>query len=767
MHERVNEWYGAPLSYAAGTAAGWTRLTVAAGAVEPRRSRAVVPAWAEEGVWEDALITPTAAEIGQTSRVFSSRTGGVEGIVNPHADTRGRVRVSGTGVNLHGVAPEAVGTLHVSRCRDGVRIDLPLESARAVYGLGEKTGGLNKIGRTWTMWNSDDPEHIPDKDPLYQSIPVAYLFDPDGTTTIFVDCTATVYYDVGESDPTRLIVEAYDACIDVYIRRDPSLPDAVRAYTELTGRMPIPPEWALGFQQCRYSYFPDTRVIEIAERMRHERVPCDVIYLDIHYMDQYRVFTWDSVRFPDPAAMIAKLHDLGFRVVTIVDPGVKADVGYGVYRSGLAAGHYLRQPDGSVYTGAVWPGDATYPDFTDADARDWWADSHTALFDPGVDGVWNDMNEPADFSGDPVFRPAFTVPDTLIARNDGTPVDLGRVHNAYGLCMNVATRAAFDRLRPQSRGFVLTRAGYAGIQRYAAVWTGDNHSWWEHIGMMVPMLLNLGISGVAFCGGDAGGFQANADAELFSRFVAAACLTPFFRAHTAIDTIDHEPWSFGDQTLAQIRGFIELRYRFLPYLYSLFEQATRTGAPVMRPLVWEFPDDPELIDRADSFLVGGSLLVAPVRERGVRERSVYLPDGLWYDLHTGTAIAGPTAIVAAAPLDRLPVFVRGGSIIVMESARQSTAFDGDGVLRLLVAPDREGRAAGELYCDAGEGHDHRDGSLWRARIEWSDGTLSVTTIDGDPAFARWKRVALHPIAGGVDGAPVAQADLQHRTELAG
>ncbi len=768
MHRRSDSWTAPQEPKFHRSSDGWIRITTRISdapdglgnpggphqSIQRHRSWALDPAASASRLWDEIPADSIDARPvhRRVTRVFSAAHGsGIQ--ANPHADTRGIVPVE-----IDALAFRSPVEIEVSRSSEGHHVSFSLPPDGKIYGLGEKTGGLDKRGRSWTFWNSDEPDHVPERDPLYQSIPVAYIFTPEGTRTIFVDSPATVYLDAGESEPEQLQIEVYDGACSVYVRDDRTLPAAVRAYTELTGRMPMPPEWALGFQQCRYSYFPESRVVEVAKRFRKEEIPCDVVYLDIHYMDGYRVFTWDSSRFPDPEAMAESLHELGFHLVTIVDPGVKVDPEYDLYRDGMAMNAFLSDATGVPYEGVVWPGDTVYPDFTDPVTREWWAKNHRELLARGVDGIWNDMNEPSDFSGDSDYRPTLTVPDDLLAGNEGRLEAFGRLHNAYANGMNEATRSAFSQLRPNERGFVLTRAGYAGIQRYAAIWTGDNHSWWEHVGMMIPMFTNLGLSGVAFVGGDAGGFQMNASPELYARWIAASCLTPFFRAHSELDSIDHEPWSFGVRVAEVARTFIGLRYRLLPYLYSLFEQASATGAPVMRPLVYEFPEDDRVHNRSDAFLVGSALLVAPVRERGVQERSVYLPAGLWYDFWTGTRILadGGTTVAADAPLERMPLYLRGGSVIPFEGLRQHTGEAGDGILRLLVAPDGSGRAEGTIYADEGEGFGYRDGAYWRAAVCFERGMLTVTVLHGDGAPAlRWSRVEVVVVRDAAEGPPVA------------
>jgi alpha-glucosidase len=777
----------------------------------PRRSWALDPVPAARRSWRACDVDEPTRFSEKRTRRYHAGNMGVEGNVNPHEDTRGIVEVAVTGERFdlpmsgrHGGSVDGelgrtgglgtarepgtrgergasgeLGTagerrdigelgaapvldeLEVSRTRDGFLLSLPLGDGARAYGLGEKTGGLDKAGRSWVFWNTDEPWHTGNKDPLYQSIPVVYLVGANGVSTIFVDSTATIWFDIGEGDAERLQIEVFDTETALYLRHDPALPAAVAAYTGLTGRTPLPPEWALGFQQCRYSYFPDSRVLEVADRMREVGVPCDVIYLDIHYMDGYRVFTWDPARFPEPEVMIKRLHEQGFRLVTIVDPGVKHDPEYSVFTDGLEGAMYLEDPGKGPYVGSVWPGDAVFPDFTQTKVQEWWAEHHEPLFAAGVDGIWNDMNDPADFTGPDEYRPEFTVPDRLIAKNDGDEGSMARLHNAYANGMNRATRKALERYRGEERGFVLTRGGYAGVQRDAAVWTGDNHSWWEHISLAQPMLMNLGLSGVAFTGGDVGGFQQNASGELYARWIAAASLMPFFRAHSALDTIDHEPWSFGERVLSVAKRYVGLRYRLLPYLYTLFEEASRTGAPVMRPLVWEFPDDPRVVRRSDSYMVGSALLVAPIAQEGVQERSVYVPAGIWYDLWSGeryeirsgaardggTAPGGGRVVAVDTPLDRLPIFVRGGSIVPYEALRQHTGEKGDGTLRLLVAPDARGRAAGHVYGDAGKGYGYQHGESWRATLAWHDEALSVES-DGSMEWTRWNEIETFVIGPG-------------------
>jgi len=576
------------------------------------------------------------------------------------------------------------------------------------FGLGEKTGFLNKRGRRYVMWNTDEPLHTPDRDPLYKSIPFLIGFDFNRAYGLFLDSTARSEFDLGHDDPERLKITAYDSQLDLYIIGGRTISDIVRLYTTLTGRMEMPPIWSLGFQQCRFSYYPEDRVLELAETFREKQIPCDVIYLDIDYMDGYRVFTWDENRFPDPEGMISRLREQGFRVVTIVDPGVKKDSDYPVYVEGMEKGCFCKFPDGSVYHGEVWPGPVAFPDFSKKDTRSWWGLLHSALLDAGVSGIWNDMNEPSDFSPRNPDRTLMTVPDDLLMDFDGKPRPFSKCHNAYGLLMCMATREGFRMLKPDERPFILTRSAYAGIQRYAAVWTGDNHSWWEHLAASIPMHLNLGLSGIPFAGADVGGFQGECGPELFARWIQLGTFTPFFRVHSDKNTRSQEPWSFGPEIERIAKKAIRLRYELLPYIYSEFRQACETGLPVMRPLILDFQDDPNVCCINDQFMFGCAIMAAPVIQPGQRKRMVYLPRGGWYDFYTKERLEGGRYIIADAPLDRIPLFVREGSIIPMAESAGSTMFMDFSDLRIEVYAGPEGSFS--LYEDDGTTTDYLKGS---------------------------------------------------------
>ncbi|GIO35647.1 hypothetical protein J41TS12_05080 [Paenibacillus antibioticophila] len=559
------------------------------------------------------------------------------------------------------------GSYKMSRSGSRMQCRTAMPEDAAVYGLGETTGFLNKRGEKYTMWNSDifDP-HVPDTESLYQSIPVLIQHSKSGTFGVFIDEPGKLVVDMRE-DRDQVMLETFHGKMDLYILPGPGIKEVVAAYARLTGVMELPPLWSLGYQQSRFSYMNQEEVLGLAAAFREKRIPCDVIYLDIHYMDEYKIFTFDPVRFPNPKQMIAELKTMGFRIVPVVDPGVKIDAGYSVYEQGSAEGYFCRKPDGELFTGDVWPGASVFPDFTEETTRQWWGRLHQFYVEHGISGIWNDMNEPSVFNS-----PSKTLDPDVVHRNGGQEKPHEELHNLYGLLMCEATRNGLARLLDGERPFVLTRAGYAGIQRYAAVWTGDNRSYWEHMEMFMAMGMNLGLSGVAFCGADIGGFMHHTSGELLARWTQLGAFTPFFRNHSAIETRNQEPWHFGEEIEAICRKYIELRYRLLPYIYSLFRASTQDGLPIMSPLVLHHPLDQRVKNLSDQYLFGTHLLVAPICRPGREHRVVYLPEGVWFDYWTGERHAGGQNVVAYAPLDTLPLYVKSGAVLPMIPGSQHT-----------------------------------------------------------------------------------------------
>ncbi|MFN3596243.1 MAG: glycoside hydrolase family 31 protein [Rubricoccaceae bacterium] len=631
------------------------------------------------------------------------------------ANAAGRVLLAETA----GAAWHAEGT--------AVAHALALEPHDRLLGLGDKALAVDRRGHRLSMWNTDAFKYGRGTDPLYKSVPFVLRLAEDGAALgLFYDNTFRSTFDLGHEDPDALRYQAEDGALDLYLLAAETPLGVVQQMARLTGRTPMLPRWALGYHQCRYSYLDEAEVRDVAREFRARRIPCDALYFDIHYMDGFRVFTWDRQAFPDPEALLAELHADGFRSVVIIDPGVKADdPGYAVFRDGLARDAYARYPSGELALGHVWPGLCAFPDYTRADVRAWWGSLHRGLLEQGVDGIWNDMNEPAVFEVPHVEgsmtgeEHAGTLPDDVRFAMEGRGGSHREAHNVYGMQMQRATHEGLRALAPARRPFTITRAAYAGSQRFGTSWTGDNSATWDHLRLAIQTCLSLGVSGMPFSGADVGGFVGTPDGELLARWTQVGALTPLFRNHSAIDTPRQEPWLFGEEIERVCREAIELRYRLLPYLYTALEAAAREGLPILRPLALVHPED-ETIRRTSplGFYVGPDLLAHPVVEPGQTNREVYLPasEGGWYDFASGHHYEGRQTVWIETPLDLLPLYVRGGSVLPIGPVVQSTAEVPAEPLELHVYP-APGTFASTLYDDAGDGYEYAAGGFWRARFE--------------------------------------------------
>lgn len=539
--------------------------------------------------------------------------------------------------------------------RAKVNLSLTLDEADCIYGLGDKTGVLNKREYEYEMWNSDIPApHEDNFKSLYKSVPFMIVLKENAVYGVFFDNHGKSAFNLGKEYSDRIEYRAEDGMMDYYVITGENMAEVIGGYTWLTGRVPLPMRWTLGYHQCRWSYKTEAEVRQLAADFRRYEIPCDAIYFDIDYMDGYRVFTWNKENFTDPDRLIADLKEQGFQAVTIIDPGVKKDEDYYVYREGIDHNYFAKDANGDVYINAVWPGDSAFPDFGRQEVRDWWGEKHQFLLDKGIMGVWNDMNEPASFNG--------PLPDDVVFSEEDEVTNHKWMHNVYGHNMSRATYQGLRKLSDK-RPFVITRACYSGTQKYATVWTGDNNSLWTHLRMAIPQLCNLGMSGYPFAGTDIGGFGSDTTGELLVRWYQVGCFSTLFRNHSAMGTRRQEPWLFGREKLDIIRRYVELRYELIPYFYDLFHEHLSTGLPVMRPLVLEYEKDVNTHNMNDEFMIGSELLVAPVIEQGATKRLVYLPEGEWFDYWTKEHIAGGQYIIRDAPLDTCPVYVKAGAIL--------------------------------------------------------------------------------------------------------
>ena len=591
---------------------------------------------------------------------------------------------------------------------DSVTIIKKLGKDDAIYGLGDKPGCLNKRGYSYVNWNTDDPApHVDSFKSLYKSIPFFIVLGDEYCYGIFADNTYKTTFDFGYENTDYYFVEHEKGELDYYFMPGNDMAEVVGLYTSLTGTTPLYQRWIYGSHQSRWGYYTQDEVLDIADKFRELDIPCDVIHMDIDYMNGYRVFTFDDKKFPDVKGLSEKLADRGVKLISIIDPGVKKDEDYFMYKEGMEMDAFAHDTDGSVYENAVWPGTSVFPDFTKQSVRSWWGDKTKILLEHGISGIWNDMNEPASFNG--------PLPDDVQFEYGAHE----KVHNIYGHFMAKATYEGLAKNDGGKRPFVLTRAAYAGSQKYCGGWTGDNHSIWAHIALSLEQVCNLSVSGLAMCGSDIGGFGSDTTPELLVRFYEAAVFVPFFRNHSAMGTRRQEPWQFDETTIDAVRKTVKLRYRFIPYIYDLAHECEKTGAPIVRPLVYEYPADKHVRNISDEYMLGSFVLVAPVIAPGKEAREVYLPDGDWYDYYTGEKYSGGRYILADAPLDKVPVFIKAGAIIpVADGEIRSTEDITEDKISILTYP---GKGSFVHYQDDNETFAYRDGEY--NAVEY--------TLDGD------------------------------------
>ncbi len=600
-----------------------------------------------------------------------------------------------------------------------------------LYGTGEVTGPLLRNGTTRKLYNTDNFAYLRDRgQKLYQSHPWVLGVREDGTAFgVLADNTWRQEVSLGsgitftsDSSPFRVFVIE---------RKTPQ--DVMKALGKLTGTMPLPPLWSLGYQQCRWSYYPDSRVREIADTFRRKKIPCDVIWMDIHYMDGYRVFTFSPEHFPNPEATNAYLHKRNYKSVWMIDPGVKKEKGYFVYDSGTEKDVWIKTKRGDNFVGDVWPGACVFPDFTQPKTNQWWKNLYKDFMATGIDGVWNDMNEPAVFGGKGWTMP----PDNMHQGGDNLPRDVHlRYHNVYGMMMVKASRKGIMQAKPNKRPFILSRSNFLGGHRYAATWTGDNLSRWSYLKTSIPMSLNLSLSGQPFNGPDIGGFGENATPELFGHWMAVGAFYPFSRAHSATGTNDHEPWVFGEKIENVSRVALNRRYRLMPYIYTLFREASVNGMPVMRPVFFADITDTDLRTEDQAFLLGRDLLIIPKWAKNTK-----LPKGNWRTIN----IVGEESTTDEYQPD---LKMRPGSIIPLSDIIQSTADYSLENLDCYVSLDDSGEAEGQLYHDAGDGYGYQKGDYalltFKAKKQKDNLMVTVSNRSGDYTIKN-KKLTIHLI----------------------
>ncbi len=610
--------------------------------------------------------------------------------------------------------------LGISWYGDKVSCYKKLHADEKFIGLGEKTGNMNRRGQYYQNWNSDVPAYALNADPLYSTIPFFVGIHDAVCYGIFFDNTNRSYFNFGGgADENVFHFGADDGEMNYYFFGGSTVGQIIKDYTELTGRAPMPPLWSLGFQQSRWGYDNPKQIQTIAQTFRDKKLPADVMVCDINYMNHYKIFTW-SDKFPDPKRFVGNLKKIGFDVVTIVDPGIKVEKGYKEYEEGVKNNYFAKYPNGDLYVGSVWPGRCHFPDYTKEVVRKWWGNSFKeSHVDNGIRGFWNDMNEPAAWGRE--------FPNLIEFGEGKDKQTLFSVKNVYGLLMSRSTYEGTKKLMNGQRPFVLTRASYSGIQKYSAQWTGDNVSSDDHMLLGFKLLNSMGLSGIPYVGMDVGGFVGNPSAELFTRWMSISVFSPLFRNHTAIDYNYREPWLFNDATTNLIRKILEQRYQLLPHLYSAFYQAHSNGMPINRMLPIEYTFDNNVYNPAfdKEYLFGDNLLICPVASTQ-KISSVYLPgNSVWYRFsNDNLQYEGGNSYNVDAPLDDLPVFVKEGSVIPMQSIVQNTKEKGDGVLYLHLWKGKTGSEY-VYYEDDGETYQYEQNNYYKRTITYDPGTNSV------------------------------------------
>ncbi|HEX8575878.1 MAG TPA: glycoside hydrolase family 31 protein [Flavobacterium sp.] len=585
-----------------------------------------------------------------------------------------------------------------------VKMSKTSKDGECFYGMGDKASHANLKGKRVENWATDQYAFHKDQEPLYKVVPFYIGLQNKQAYGLFFDNSFKTFFDFCAERRNVTSFWAEGGEMNYYFIYGPKMQDVVTTYTHLTGKPELPPLWALGYHQCKWSYFPESKVKEVTKKFRELQIPCDAIYLDIDYMDGFRCFTWNKEYFPDPKKMVAELAEDGFKTVVIIDPGIKIDKEYDVYNEALANDYFCKRADGPYMKGKVWPGECNFPDYTNPAVREWWAGLFKELISEiGVKGVWNDMNEPAVME-----VPGKTFPMDVRHDYDGNPCSHRKAHNIYGTQMARATYEGVKRFAYPKRPFIITRSAYSGAQRYTSSWTGDNVASWEHLWIANIQMQRMSISGMGFTGSDIGGFAEQPSGELYARWIQLGVFHPFCRTHSSGDHGDQEPWSFDDEVIAITKKFVELRYQLLPYLYTMFWEYINDGVPMLKPLVYFDQEDIQTHYRTDEFIFGNQILVCPILEPNAQGRRMYLPAGNWYNYWTNEVISGKKELWVTTDYDQIPIFIKEGAIIPKYPVQQYVGELEFEEITLDVYY-KLGKEKSEVYEDAQDGYDYNKG----------------------------------------------------------
>ncbi|MGO4919711.1 glycoside hydrolase family 31 protein [Maribacter spongiicola] len=621
-----------------------------------------------------------------------------------------------------------------------VKLSKITQSGESFYGMGDKAMHSNLKGKRVENWVTDQFAFAKEQDPLYKAIPFYVGLNKGKAYGIYFDNSFRTGFDFSQERRNITSFWADGGEMNYYFIFGPDMSKVVSSYSSLTGTPELPPMWALGFHQSKWSYYPESNVKDIASEFRRLKIPCDAIYLDIDYMDGFRCFTWDENHFPDPKRMIQELEADGFKTVVMIDPGIKVDRDYWIYNEALENDYFCKRGDGPLMHGKVWPGECNFPDFTNPAVREWWAELYKEFMSElGVHAVWNDMNEPAVME-----VPTKTAPLDTRHDYDGHPCTHRKAHNVYGMQMVRATYEGVKKYVYPKRPFVITRAAFAGTQRYASTWTGDNVATWEHLWIANVQVQRMCLSGYSFVGSDIGGFAEQPDGELFARWVQLGVFHPFCRVHSSGDHGDQEPWSFGTEITDIVRKFVNLRYQLLPYLYTMFYKYTKENIPMVQSLVYFDQEDNQTHFRTDEFIFGEKILVCPIQEPNAQGRRMYIPRGDWYDFWTNEPVKGGKEKWVAAEIDMLPIFVKSGAIIPKYPIQQ---YVGEKKIEELVLEVyyKEGIESSEVYEDSDDGYDYKKGrySLSNYKLTGKENTLTIQLFKDGTFETEYKMMKLN------------------------
>jgi len=627
---------------------------------------------------------------------------------------------------------------------DIVKMSKAAPSGESYYGMGDKPVQSNLRGKRFENWATDSYAFERHTDPIYKTIPFYTALHEKKAYGIFFDNSFRSFFDFCHEQRQITSFWAQGGEMNYYFIYGPKMIDVVASYSDLTGTPELPPLWTLGFHQCKWSYYPESKVKEVARKFRELQIPCDAIYLDIDYMEGFRCFTWNKEYFPNPKKMVQELLDDGFKTVAIIDPGIKIDEDYSVYKEGIENDYFCKRADGPYMKGKVWPGECYFPDYTNPKVRKWWSGLFKELIDEiGVKGVWNDMNEPAVME-----VPNKTFPDDVRHDYDGNPCSHRKAHNIYGMQMAKATYEGLKKYSYPKRPFVITRSAYSGTQRYTSTWTGDNIATWDHLWIANIQAQRMSLSGYSFVGSDIGGFAEQPTGELYTRWIQLGVFHPFCRAHSSGDHGHQEPWSFDEDVIDIVRKFIELRYTLLPYIYTAFWRYINEGVPIVKSLVLFDQDDPQTYDRNDEFIFGEKILVCPVMEPNAQGRRMYLPIGNWYNFWNDEFVKGGKEVRVEADIDSMPIFIKEGAIIPKYPVQQ---YVGEKQIKELTLDIyyKKGNENSELYEDANDGYDYKKGrfSLRYFNLHGKDSELIIQQHKSGKFITTYKtfKIKLHGV----------------------